>query len=224
MYERVRRAWAAMLGVEELRTQVVVRTESPFAPPGWVSLVRIGDALTVTVPDATLVDTFDTALAGLDAIDAVDLGVLRSRLPIADVLGPSSLFYLVAPLELPPAVDVVDVPAVAALLDAAPKADRDEAGIEHVSSGLSVVRGDDGVPIAACGATSWPQDIAHLCVLTHPEHRGRGHGRTVGQHAAVRAQRDGLIPQWRARVEASRAVARGIGFEELGTQLRVLLA
>ena len=213
-----------MLAVDELRTQIVVRDSSPFAPPGWVSLVRIEDAVTVTVPDAALTATFERAVAGLDAIQAVDLAALRQRLPIAEVLGPSSLFYLVAQHDLPADIDVVDVTDVRQLLAASSPEDRDEAGIEHVTSGLSVVRDDTGVPIAACGSTSWPADIAHLCVLTHPDHRGRGHARTVGLHAAVRAQRQDRIPQWRARVPASQAVARAIGFEELGTQLRVLLS
>jgi hypothetical protein len=34
---------------------------------------------------------------------------------------------------------------------------------------------------------------------------------------------DGLLPQWRARPEPSRRVARALGFRELGAQLSIRL-
>lgn len=224
MYERVRRAWATILNVDELqRVQVVTKPTSDFAPPGCAAFLRIEDTLTITAHDDAIAETVRAAVAGLDARVALDPDVLRTRLPpIVDTLGPTSLFYLPAPLRTPgPDAEVIDVDLAGALLDAAAPEELDESGLSRATSPLSVVRDADGAVAAACGYVHWPAGLAHLCVLTHPAHRGRGLARVVGAHATARAEVEGLIPQWRARVPASQAVARAIGFEEVGTQLRL---
>lgn len=121
-------------------------------------------------------------------------------------------------------IRTVERAAIEALVAATPQAELDECSIERVTSQLSVVRDNDGGVVAACGYVRWPAELAHLAILTHHAHRGRGHAARVGAHAAARAEAEGLIPQWRARVPASQAVARTIGFEEIGTQLRLRFA
>lgn len=223
MYERVRRAWATIVGVEDLQDlQVVSRPTSAFAPPGCAAFLRIEDTLTVTCHDDHVAGTVRAAVEGLTVREALDLDVLRPRLPpIVDVLGPTSLFYLPAPLGAPAGdVDVVDRDAVEALVRSVSDGDLDESGMPLVTSGFSVARDGDEV-VAACGYIHWPAELGHLCILTHPDHRDRGHATRVGAHAAARAEAEGLIPQWRARVPASQAVARAIGFAEVGNQLRL---
>ncbi|WP_426502407.1 GNAT family N-acetyltransferase [Dactylosporangium sp. McL0621] len=78
--------------------------------------------------------------------------------------------------------------------------------------------------VAAAGFQAWPGDTAHLSVLTAPEQRGRGLARVVATAAVADALRSDLLPQWRARPEASRRVARALGFRELGSQLSIHLA
>ena len=70
-----------------------------------------------------------------------------------------------------------------------------------------------------CGYRRWPNDVAHLSVLAHPGHRREGHARRAAAAAIRRAIDDQLLPQWRARSPASRALARRLGLVELGAQL-----
>ncbi len=62
-----------------------------------------------------------------------------------------------------------------------------------------------------------------MSVLTAADARGRGLARAVAAAAVADALGNGLLPQWRARPEASLRVARALGFRELGTQLSVRL-
>jgi len=70
---------------------------------------------------------------------------------------------------------------------------------------------------------TWPGDTAHISVPTAPAQRGRGLARAVAA-AINHALQSGLLPQWRARPEASRRVARALGLDELGSQLSIHLS
>ncbi|WP_442789096.1 GNAT family N-acetyltransferase [Kitasatospora sp. NBC_01302] len=84
--------------------------------------------------------------------------------------------------------------------------DSREAGLWEITSPAFVVR-DAGEVVAAAGYRSWPSRTAHISVLTAPAWRGRGLARVTGSAAAAHALAAGLLPQWRARVPASRRVA-----------------
>ena len=58
--------------------------------------------------------------------------------------------------------------------------------------------------------------FAHLCVLAAADVRGRGLARLAASPAVAHELKSGLLPQWRARSELSLAVARSLGFTELG--------
>ncbi|WP_220505371.1 hypothetical protein [Microbispora sp. H10830] len=45
----------------------------------------------------------------------------------------------------------------------------------------------------------------------------------VASAAAADALADGLLPQWRARPEPSRRVARALGFRDTGAQISLLV-
>jgi len=60
-------------------------------------------------------------------------------------------------------------------------------------------------------------------VLTAPAARGRGLARAAASAAVAHAIGEGRLPQWRARPEASRRVARALGFRELGSQVSIRL-
>jgi RimJ/RimL family protein N-acetyltransferase len=72
--------------------------------------------------------------------------------------------------------------------------------------------------VAAAGYDRWPAGTAHLCVLTHLDHRGHGHATRVAAVATADALAAGLLPQWRARVPASLRVADKLGYRVLGVQ------
>ena len=202
---------------------MVTRRESWLGPSGWIGVLRIEDCITAISPTPGLVEPITRALTGLSPVDAVSPDRVRPRLPnIAETLGPATLFY---PGErfggAPPdtAVDIVPPADIGGLLDGVDQGELDESGLGHVTSSVSILRDEQGEPIAGCGYRLWPGQVAHLSVLTRAEHRGTGFAKAVGIHASTRALAEGLLPQWRARTAPSQAVARAIGFEPLGAQL-----
>ena len=78
--------------------------------------------------------------------------------------------------------------------------------------------------VAAAGYQDWPCGTAHLSVLTASAARGRGLARAAASAAVAHAIEEGRLPQWRARLEASRRVAHALGFRELGSQVSIRLA
>lgn len=112
-----------------------------------------------------------------------------------------------------------DVRPLVASVDAR---DADESGMEEVASAVRVLREGRDV-VAAAGYRPWLDTAAHLSVLVAAAHRGRGLARLVASAAVADALADGLLPQWRARPEPSRRVARALGFRELGSQISLLL-
>ena len=232
---------------------VVVSPVSSMCPPGWVGLVVLGGSAIVTVPDDAAAARVRAAFAEVPADALTDAGVVRALLPVVDMLGPAALGYLSAsdfrPVETVetlsaaaaaaaaaatatdagrPSVGIrieqlpVGHPDLCALEEAAGEQDAAEASIDEITSPAFVVR-EGGVVVAACGYHAWPCRTAHVCVLTHPDWRGRGLARATASATVVHALAEGLLPQWRARVPASRRVARALGFREIGTQISVEL-
>ncbi|HST67608.1 MAG TPA: GNAT family N-acetyltransferase, partial [Mycobacteriales bacterium] len=115
-----------------------------------------------------------------------------------------------------PGVEWAGPEELAALLAAADPAEAGESGLAGLPR-AAVIRSGGSV-VAAAGYDRWPARTAHLCVLTDPAHRGRGHATRVAAVATAAALADGLLPQWRARVPASLRVADKLGYRILGRQ------
>jgi predicted GNAT family acetyltransferase len=66
---------------------------------------------------------------------------------------------------------------------------------------------------------------SHIAVITHPDFRGRGYGRSAVAHLAARALAAGLLPQYRTLVanHSSIHVAQSLGFELYATSMAVRL-
>ncbi|WP_439680529.1 GNAT family N-acetyltransferase [Embleya sp. MST-111070] len=229
----VRHLWAelACTPVEFGASHAVTTVVAPgslLCPPGWVGIVRIGDAAVVTAPDARAAALLESAARRLSYRGLVDAARLRDELPVVDVLGPASLSYVDRDgfLAAHRGVGVERVPVgdrdVAALLTAAGEEDADESGLAEISSAAFVLRRGDEV-VAAAGYRTWPRATAHLSVLVAPSRRGRRLGRTVASAATAHALEAGLVPQWRARPLSSRRVAVGLGYRELGAQVSIRL-
>lgn len=79
--------------------------------------------------------------------------------------------------------------------------------------------------VAVAGYEIWGERIAHLAVLTHPLHRGRGLGRAVVGHLSALVLQRGLVPQYRtlAANMPSRGVAEALGFQPYAISLAVRL-
>ncbi|MET9887521.1 GNAT family N-acetyltransferase [Streptomyces sp. NPDC006430] len=165
------------------------------------------------------------AVAGLPADKLTDPEAVGRVVPIGAVLGPAALAYVVADdfQPAPPAkLRVEELPAGHADLDrleqAAGAEDAGEAGLSEITSPAFVLR-TDGQVVAAAGYREWPSSTAHVSVLTSPAWRRKGLARATGSAAVRHALAQDLLPQWRARVPASRKAAIALGFIELGFQL-----
>ncbi|MER5484492.1 GNAT family N-acetyltransferase [Streptomyces sp. NPDC002812] len=210
---------------------VVVSPRSGLCPGGWVGVVALGGSAIVTAPTDAAAGLVRDALEGLP-VEAVTDGVsVRDVLPVARMLGPAALGY-VSPSGFRPveagALTVEQLPAahpdVRGLERAAGSEDAGEAALDEITSPAFAVRDGHGRVVAAAGYRAWPGRAAHVGVLTAPESRGLGLARVTGSAAVAHALAAGLLPQWRARLPASRRVAAALGFEELGFQLSIELA
>jgi ribosomal protein S18 acetylase RimI-like enzyme len=80
--------------------------------------------------------------------------------------------------------------------------------------------------LAACMIARWPGRIAHLCVATDPQARGRGLGQAVVGAAAAAALADGQLTQYRTLAANAPAMglAARLGFTAYATTVAVRLA
>ena len=69
-------------------------------------------------------------------------------------------------------------------------------------------------------------ETAHVGVVTHPDHRGRGYGRAVVSATTAQALADGFIVLYQTALvnRPSVALATGLGYREYATHLAVRLA
>jgi GNAT superfamily N-acetyltransferase len=190
-------------------------------------MVVLAGAAVVTVPDRRCLDLVRDALDRLPAQARTDPDAVRAALPVVTTLGPAVLAYCddagFRPHERGPVEPVgADDAGIGALAASVPTDDIDEAGPHEITSTAYVVRSGADV-VAVAGYSEWPDDTAHLHVLTATAHRGRGLARLVAAAAVADALAAGMLPQWRARPAASRRVARALGFRELGSQLSLRL-
>jgi GNAT superfamily N-acetyltransferase len=229
--ERVRRVWRGVTGA------VAAFREVGWVVAAWpddgrrIGVVRLGDAGAVSAP-AELLTAVGGAVAGSE-VDLTDpqavVELLGVVVDVAGVRGPAVLAYADSGCFRPlREAEVATVGAgdagVVGLAAACGVDDADESSIARLTSPLSVIRAG-GQVVAASGYEVWSGELAHVGVLTHPRHRGRGLGTAVAGAAVAHALTAGLVPQWRARatITASRRIARSLGFVEVGRQLSVQL-
>jgi hypothetical protein len=216
-------AWRELAGgPSDGRLRVVVNPESWLAPPGWIGIVAIGDVITASVPRTDLEQPVAAALAGLGGEEATSVDVLHVMPFATATLGPSALLYPPTKFEPSPvAGEEASEEELAALLAAGDPEDLDESGLSQIETAAFVSRACDGAIASACGYRRWPNGVAHLSVLTLPEHRRQGHGCRAAAAAIRHAATEGLLPQWRARPIASQRLAIAVGLNRMGTQLSV---
>ena len=80
--------------------------------------------------------------------------------------------------------------------------------------------------MALAGYELWGEHIAHIAVVTHPEHRGQRYGTCVVSLLAETVLTQGLIPQYRTLCAnaPSIAIATALGFVAYSENLAVRLA
>lgn len=236
LVERARGLWRELarepVAFDAGAVNVVVSPGSLLCPRGWIGIVQLGDAAIASAPDDALAEAARAAFARLPFALLAHPHRLAAHLPLAEVLGPAALAYVSGDEFRPSAaadhVRVGRLPAghadLVALERAAGEEDAGEVGLDEITSPAFVVRAGDGGVVAACGYRCWPGNTAHISVLTHPAWRGRGLAKVTGGAATRHALDAGLLPQWRARVPASRRTAVALGYREIGRQLSVRAA
>ncbi|GAA1135364.1 hypothetical protein GCM10009583_01360 [Ornithinicoccus hortensis] len=226
--QTIRRAWAELLGVDELGSGPRVLRWDDTAET--VTFVRVFGRGVLTGPQWAL----DRA-RNLSDDELSRLAVLL-RLASdhgARPLGAAELSYTDTRVEHADLTTTQDEAAVAALEAACPDEDVDEVGLGGMphrwvlldGAGGDVAGEDGPAPLAGSGYVVWAEALAHMGVLTSPPARGRGYGvlaAAVGTNAALDA---GLVPQWRARFdnEPSKRIAHVLGYELVGSQTTVFI-
>lgn len=197
-------------------------------PPGWTGIVVIEDTAIATAPDPRTARDVRQALANVPVSSLTDAAVLSGRLPVAEIIGPATLAYLDAgdfrPQHDPDVIRSTDPrdPGLGRFLSAADTTELEESGMRQITSPAFTIR-EHGQIVAAAGYRDWPGRTAHFSVLTATRARGRGLARQAASAAAAHAIHEGKLPQWRARPETSRRVARALGYREVGSQASIRL-
>jgi GNAT superfamily N-acetyltransferase len=224
----VKRAWAKLIGVPELtKYHLIIAPISRIAPPGWIGLLVIDDTLTVCVPTLELKERVSLAISGLGPVDATTPAVILSKLPSTiRVLGPAGLFYNFGRITPDKGFSAESFPkqSLSFLIDSVFSEELEESGITEIDGDAFAICSDRGEPIAACGYRVWPNGVANICVLVHPEHRRLGYAYSLASATIARAEREGLLAQWRALPESSRRLAFRLGLIEVGAQLNLELS
>lgn len=154
-------------------------------------------------------------------------GALGARFGRA--VGPAWLGYVDAGSFVPPAGPAAplleDEGALAGLAAACGPTAWEHGGI-HAGEGPIYGVFEDGQLRAACMIARWPGRIAHLCVATDPQARGRGLGQAVVGAAAAAALAQRQLTQYRTLAANAPAVALAgkLGFTRYGATLAVRLA
>ena len=116
-----------------------------------------------------------------------------------DPLGVGILLFTDEHVDLP-GLDDADLGDEAALVarlrEACPPADVEESDLLSLDPAFVLV--EDDLPVAAAGYTEWVGLLAHVGVVTAPDHRRRGRGMLAAAAATNDALASGLVPQWRS--------------------------
>lgn len=226
--------WAAFLGVPRSR----LRGPRPLAVPhaelgGYAGMYAqaFGGAPVVSLPPR-LLERLGPGAAHAAAGGLVDderwRAVFGER--FGSVVGPAVIACADAgtlrPAPAPAQVRLLgeaDRPGLDALRAAVPAEEWEHGGPPDAAPAAGAFV--DGALAAVAGYETWGGRIAHLSVVTHPAHRGRGLGAAAVALAAQAALRAGLVAQHRtlAANAPSWGIARRLGFVDYAVSLAVRL-
>jgi len=192
---------------------------------GVFALFRDGGGVVSIPPDRS--ETLRRLLSGLmhDGSPARLASALSSV--AAEIIGEAYLGHAtqVSQPRLHPVRELgpADTAALSALQAACGERDWEHGGVsgERPASGSFA----NGELVAVASYEDWAGTIAHICVITHPDFRSRGFGRSAVAHLSERAIRMGLLPQYRT-LETNRGsmrIAEVLGFQRYATSIAVRL-
>ncbi|HEX6749677.1 MAG TPA: GNAT family N-acetyltransferase [Longimicrobium sp.] len=224
--------WAGELGVEP----AALRPPAPAVLPRGdgsrgVHAMLFGAAAPVATVSSALSASSRARIAAAIASAFDDPAALVAALEgeMERVIGPATIRYAdrgtFRPQPPSPSVRMLtldDAPAIERLRVACTATEWEHGGSdvrEHPCAGAFA--GDEIAALA--GYEVWGGAVAHLSVVTHPAHRGRGHGAAAVSRIAAEALERGLVPQYRTLESnaPSIAVAARLGFEPYARSLAV---
>lgn len=230
--------WAGFFGVprEQLRPAEPLLVVHAAGLDDYVGMYAqsFGGAAPVVSLPAVLMERFGGAAARVAADGLADDGrwgrvfgdALQRVVGPAQILCADAGTLRAAPGDAPvPLLDPADGPALERLRRAVDATEWEHGG--SIEVGAHPVAGvfADGELVTVAGYDVWGGRIAHLGVVTHPAHRGRGLGASAVQRVARAALDAGLVPQYRALASnvASLRIAAGRGFVPYAVSLAVRL-
>jgi hypothetical protein len=79
--------------------------------------------------------------------------------------------------------------------------------------------------VAVAGYQLWGSEIAHIYAITHPQHRGKGYGKSVVSRITGEVLNQGLVLQYQTLEDnvSPIGIARSLGFERYATTVAVRL-
>ncbi|WP_009959669.1 GNAT family N-acetyltransferase [Verrucomicrobium spinosum] len=191
---------------------------------GAFAMFRHGAAI-VSLP-STCADKLKGLLAKVVS-DCSPASFAKALASVASVvIGPASIGYATA--VIPPEHPVRslvpgDVVAFHALQQGCDATEWEHGGCVAGSPASGVFTKDQLVAVASYEV--WGGTIAHISVITHPDFRGQGLGRSAVAHVARRAILSGLLPQYRTLESnaGSIRIAESLGFQQYATSMAVRL-
>ena len=191
---------------------------------GVFALFRAGRMMTSVPPEHA--ETLRALLSALPPGCSPDDFARALETISSALIGPASIAYAESvppPTHPARALGPDDAPAVDALRQSCDAAEWAHGGgdLERPCAAVFV-----GGQIAALASYEvWSGAIAHLYIVTHPGHRGRGFGRSAVAHLAGCAIAAGLLPQYRTLVSnrASSRLAEALGFCHYAMSMAVRL-
>lgn len=238
----VKLAWCRMLDLADTDLDLGdprVRVEAVAEDAAAVTFVRLFDRTVLFGPAEVIGEARRFSDEELSR-ERTLLTLVRAHHTGARALGAAHLLYCEEPPQIRPRADVAvsfEPEHVTGLMAACPADDVAASGLAEAAWAAALVEdrptpgaaggaeGGEDHALAAAGREVWQEMIAQIGVLTHPDRRGQGHGRYIASVAVEEAFVDGLVPQWRAAMDAesSHRAAIRLGFSEAGSQTTVLL-
>ena len=234
--ERIDAHWAAYLGcsladLREARVTVISHGSQLVAYRGVYALCAMGSGLVISAPDefTALLHARCSRRKPATAFDARRIAtVLRARAGIA--VGPASLAYADG-ASFRPAVHAhgarelngEDRELLRRLRDACDSVEWEHSGVDPVGNRVYGVFAERALVAAA----SWDVrgSVSNVGVVTHPAHRGRGHGTAAASAVTAQLLDEGQLPQWQTLIDnaPSLRIGQALGYVERYRSIAVRL-
>ncbi len=229
----ISRCWSRLFGWDETLGPLWANPPRVIAHGGdhmnyhGMMVMDIPGGSVISLPHSHLEELAPVLLAG----DTPPTENARNFPPdqVSRVIGPAFIGYAEvvtgSPLHPVQLLGPKEAPQIARLQEACDAGEWEQGGssLDGADAVCGVFAGDTLASLA--GYEIWDGTVAHISIVTHPEHRGMGYGRSSVAFLARHAAWKKLLPQYRTLEEnvPSLAIARSLGFEHFGTSVAVRL-